>query len=431
MHVLILTLGSHGDVQPFVALARGLQSAGHRATLCAPTHFEGFITGQGVAYAPMDNGFVELLSTLETRAAVEDMGSLPGALRTVWRLMPKAGELQRRAFADAWAAAKSLRPDLLVFHPKIAAAPDIAHALGVPAVLALLFPQLVRTSDFPAVGLPDLPLGRGYRLASYSLVAAITRRITRGPVRAWREAEGLGPRPAGLGLLTGAGGAPLPVLHGLSPLLCPVPRDWPANAVAFGDWPLPSDERFEPEQALLDFLAAGPPPVYIGFGSMSGRNPAKKAAIVLEAVQRAGVRALIGRGWGGLAPESLPPQVHAIEHVPHDWLFPRVAAVVHHGGAGTTHAGLRAGRPTLVCPFFGDQPFWGARVHALGAGPAPLPQRKLSAARLATSLRELVGEPRYQQRATELGKTLRAEQGVKAAVRWLETLPRRASSMPS
>lgn len=421
----MLTLGSHGDVQPFVALGRGLQAAGHRATLCAPTHFEAFVTGQGVAYAPMDNGFVELLSTLETRAAVEDMGSLPGALRTVWRLLPKAGELQRRAFADAWAAARSLRPDLLVFHPKIAAAPDIAHALGVPAVLALMFPQLVRTADFPAVGLPDWPLGRGYRRGSYTLVQAITRRITRGPVRAWREAEGLGPRPPGLGMLTGAGGEVLPVLHGFSPLLCPVPRDWPAHAVAFGDWPLPGSDGFEAPPALLDFLSAGPAPVYIGFGSMSGRNPAKKAAIVLEAVQRAGVRALIGRGWGGLAPEALPANVHAIDHVPHDWLFPRVAAVVHHGGAGTTHAGLRAGRPTLVCPFFGDQPFWGARVHALGAGPAPLPQRRLTAARLASSLEALVGDPAYARRAAELGGGLRAERGVHAAVAWLETVSRR------
>lgn len=423
MHVLVLTLGSHGDVQPFVALARGLQAAGHRATVCAPAFFEGFVTGEGVAYAPMDNGFVELLSTLETRAAVEDMGSLPGALRTVWRLLPKAGELQRRAFTDAWAAARSLRPDLIVFHPKIAAAPDMAHALGIPAVLALLFPQLVRTADFPAVGLPDWPLGKVYRRGTYALVQAITRRITRGPMRAWREAEGLGPRPRGLGMLTGAGGRPLPVLHGFSPLLCPVPRDWPAQAVATGDWPLPGGQGFEPAPELQRFLDDGPPPVYFGFGSMSGRSPAKKAAIVLEAVRRAGVRALIGRGWGGLAPEALPANVHAIGHVPHDWLFPRVAAVVHHGGAGTTHAGLRAGRPTLVCPFFGDQPFWGARVHALGAGPAPIPQRKLTPARLAAALEALVSQPTYARRAAELGEGLRAERGVENAVRWLEALP--------
>lgn len=423
MHVLILTLGSHGDVQPFVALARGLQAAGHAATLCAPRHFEAFVTGHGVAYAPMDNGFVELLSTLETRAAVEDMGSLPGALRTLWRLMPQANALQRKVFDDAWAAAQAARPDLLLFHPKLAAAPDIAHALGVPAVMALLFPQFARTGDFPAVGLPNLP-GRALRRGSYSLVHAIAGRVSRKPVRAWREAAGLGPRPKRLGLLSMADGAPIPLLHGTSPTLCPPPTDWPAHAVAFGDWPLDDASGFVPEPALQAFLEDGPPPVYIGFGSMAGRNPAKKAAIVLEALRLAGMRALIGRGWGGLAPDALPPSVHAIGHVPHGWLFPRVAAVVHHGGAGTTHAGLRAGRPTVVCPFFGDQPFWGRRVQALGAGPAPIPQSKLDAPRLAAAITDATTNPAHARAAAALGERLRAETGVADAVRWLSSFVR-------
>lgn len=420
MHVLILTLGSHGDVQPFVALARGLQAAGHRATLCAPGFFAGFITAQGVAHAPMDNGFVELLSTLETRAAVEDMGSLPGALRTLWRLLPTANALQRKVFDDAWAAACAHRPDLIVFHPKIGAAPDIAHALGVPAVMGLLFPQLAPTGDFPAVGLPAGVPGRALRRATYSLVHAIAGRVSRGPVRSWREAAGLGPRPRGLCLLTRADGQPIPLLHGISPALCPVPADWPAHAVAFGDWPLDDAAGFIPEPALQSFLEAGPPPVYIGFGSMAGRNPAKKAAIVLEALRLAGVRALIGRGWGGLEPADLPPTVHAIGHVPHGWLFPRVAAVVHHGGAGTTHAGLRAGRPTVICPFFGDQPFWGARVHALGAGPAPIPQKKLTAPRLAAAITEAVTRREVADAAAALGERLRAEDGIGASVAWLQ-----------
>lgn len=418
MHVLILTLGSHGDVQPFVALARGLQAAGHRATLCAPRHFEGFVGGHGVAYAPMDNGFVELLSTLETRAAVEDMGSLPGALRTLWRLMPQANALQRKVFDDAWAAARAARPDLLLFHSKLAAAPDIAHALGVPAVMALLFPQFARTGDFPAVGLPNLP-GRALRRGSYSLVHAIAGRVSRKPVMAWREAAGLGPRPRGLGLLSMPDGAPIPLLHGTSPALCPPPSDWPAHALAFGDWPLDDGDGFTPDPALQGFLDAGPPPVYVGFGSMAGRNPEKKAAIVLEALRLAGVRALIGRGWGGLAPADLPPTVHAIGHVPHGWLFPRVAAVVHHGGAGTTHAGLRAGRPTVVCPFFGDQPFWGRRVHALGAGPAPVPQKKLDPPRVAAAITAATTDPAIARAAATLGERLRAETGVADAVRWL------------
>lgn len=424
MKVLIVTVGSHGDVQPYVALGKSLVAAGHAADVCAPEHFESFIRGQRLGYQPMDNGFIELMATIEARTALEDMGSLPGAIRTIIRLMPKTGELQRRLFSDAWAAAQQVRPDVVLFHPKIAVGPDIGHELGIPAVLAPVFPQYVRTREFPAVGLPDWPLGDGYRRGSYAFVHAVGAWASRKPVRAWREAEGLGPRPRRMGPFTRAEGSPVPVLHGFSPLLCPVPADWPPQAVAFGDWPLESPPDFQPEPALAEFLAAGPPPVYIGFGSMSGRSPAKKAAIVVDAVQRAGVRALIGRGWGGLDPGDLPPQVHAISHVPHDWLFPRTAAVVHHGGAGTTHAGLRAGRPTVICPFFGDQPFWARRVQALGVGPAPVPQSKLSVERLAAAITQATSQPEITRRAEELGQRLRAEGGLAKAVAWLEQLAR-------
>tara|TARA_R110002020_G_scaffold26323_5_gene85034 strand:+ start:9356 stop:10636 length:1281 start_codon:yes stop_codon:yes gene_type:complete len=420
--VLIATVGSQGDVQPYVALGKALVAAGHAASVCAPLHFESLVRGHGLDYQPMDNGFIELMATLEARTALEDMGSLPGAIRTIIRLVPKTGELQRRLFEDTWAAARAVQPDLLLFHPKIGIGPDIGHQLGIPAVLAPMFPQYVRTNAFPAVGLPDWPLGRGYRRGTYAFVHGVGAWASRKPVRAWRESEGLGSRPGSMGPFTRADGSAVPVLHGFSPLLCPVPADWPPQAVAFGDWPLETAADFQPEPALAEFLAAGPPPVYIGFGSMSGRSPAKKAAIVIEAVQRAGVRALIGRGWGGLDPGELPPEIFALGQVPHDWLFPRTAAVVHHGGAGTTHAGLRAGRPTVICPFFGDQPFWARRVQALGVGPAPVPQSKLSVERLSAAITQATTQEDMATRAAEFGAKLRAEDGLLRSVAWLEKL---------
>src|SRR5690606_19496179 len=123
--------------------------------------------------------------------------------------------------------------------------------------------------------------------------------------------------------------------------------------------------------------------------------------------RRTGQRGVLAKGWGGLAAADLPPDVAVVEDVPHDWLFPQVAAVVHHGGAGTTGAGLRAGRPTLICPFFGDQPFWGRRVAALGAGPRPIPQRRLTATRLAEAIRELVSSAEMRERAEALGARIR------------------------
>ncbi|MDH5824472.1 glycosyltransferase [Luteimonas sp. RD2P54] len=420
MQILILTLGSHGDVQPYVALGRGLQAAGHAVSLCTSAHFAGFVAEHGLDYRHMDNGFVELMASLEGRAALEGMGSFFGALKTMATLVPKVGPLQVRVQQDAWRAAQDLRPELILFHPKMAGAVDIADALGATAIMAPLFPQYVPTAEFPAVGLPALPLGARYNRASYRLVHAIGNRVGRGPLRTWRRDNGLGPRPPALGLFTDARGRPIPVLHGYSPTLSPPPPDWPEHAKVAGAWTLPHAAGWAPPPALAAFLAAGPPPVYVGFGSMAGRNPARVAAIVLEALQRSGRRGLLASGWGGLAAHDLPKDVLAIGHVPHDWLFPRVAAVVHHGGAGSTHAGLHAGRPTVVCPFFGDQPFWGRRVQALGAGPAPIPQRRLSAERLADAIGAATGDAGISAAAAATGGQLRAEHGVEQAVAWIE-----------
>jgi sterol 3beta-glucosyltransferase len=425
--ILILTLGSHGDVQPYVALGLGLRGAGHRVTLCAPLFFEPFIRGHGLDYAPMDNGFVDLLNALEGRQALERMGGPLGVLKVLVTLVPKVGPLQERVQRDAWAAAQAVAPDLIVFHPKLGGATDIAETLAIPAVLAPLFPQCVPTDAFAAVGLPEWPLGRLYRRGSYRLVQYLGKRIGGGPIRRWREANGLGAAPPAMGPFTDARGRPRPVMHGFSPLLCPRPDDWPADAAVVGDWPLAAAVDYQPPDDLAAFLAAGPPPVYVGFGSMAGRHPEAKARVVLAALELAGVRGLVARGWGGLDPVDLPSTVHAVDQVPHDWLFPRVAVVVHHGGAGTTHAGLRAGRPTVICPFFGDQPFWGRRVQQLGVGPAPIRQGRLTAARLSAAIEQASSDAGMARRAAALGERLRAEDGVAAAVAFLEAVIRPGS----
>ncbi|HZG69876.1 MAG TPA: glycosyltransferase, partial [Herpetosiphonaceae bacterium] len=194
-------------------------------------------------------------------------------------------------------------------------------------------------------------------------------------------------------------------------------------------WFLDDSEAWTPPPDLLAFLAAGAPPVYVGFGSMAGRDPASTTRIVLEAVERSGQRAVIATGWGGLVTGSVPESVHVIEAVRHDWLFPRVAAVVHHGGAGTTAEGLRAGIPTVICPFFGDQPFWGRRIHALGLGPEPIQQKRMTSGQLAEAIRTAATDPNMRRRAAEVGAQIRSERGVEQAVRILEAslddLPRR------
>ena len=203
-------------------------------------------------------------------------------------------------------------------------------------------------------------------------------------------------------------GRPVPILYAYSPTVVPVPPDYPAHAHVTGYWFLDDQRSPQPPTGLLDFIRSGPPPIYVGFGSMGfGRNATERGRAVVQAVTNAGLRAVVATGWGGLRVETPSERVYVVDKVPHDWLFPRMAAVVHHGGSGTTAAGLRAGRPTLICPVVGDQGFWGERVRALGLGPAPLPVRRLAVDDLTTRLVDLTSTHGYQERATAVGPPAR------------------------
>jgi UDP:flavonoid glycosyltransferase YjiC (YdhE family) len=211
-----------------------------------------------------------------------------------------------------------------------------------------------------------------------------------------------------------------PVLYGYSPAVIPRPPDWGEDVHVTGYWFLDAVDDWTPAPELVAFLEGDPPPIYVGFGSMSSRNPEETANIVFQALAQSGQRAVVLSGWGGLQPERIPDSVFMVESVPFSWLFPRMAAVVHHGGAGTTAAGLRAGVPSLVVPFFGDQPYWGQRVADLGAGPKPIPRKRLTADRLAEAISQAVTDEAICQRAAELGARIRAEDGIARAVAIIE-----------
>ena len=212
-----------------------------------------------------------------------------------------------------------------------------------------------------------------------------------------------------------------PVLYGFSPSVIPRPIDWDKDKKITGYWFLEED-AWQPASNLVDFLNSGPAPIYIGFGSMSNRNPEETAELVIKAARLSEQRAILLSGWGGLHSNDLPDLVFLLNAVPHAWLFPRVAAVVHHGGAGTTAAGLRAGVPSIIIPFFGDQPFWGARVAESGVGPKPIPRKTLTAEKLAQALQAAVTNEAMRQRAATLGSRIRAEDGVASAVDILQRI---------
>lgn len=215
-------------------------------------------------------------------------------------------------------------------------------------------------------------------------------------------------------------GKNIPILHFYSSLVVPKPEDWDDNTITAGYWFLNSDLHWQPPKELVKFLEAGSEPVYIGFGSISGSNPKKTANLVKYALDISKKRGIIATGWGGLELEEIPDNIFVIKEIPHDWLFPQVAAVIHHGGAGTTAAGLRAGKPTIICPFFGDQPFWGKKVYTLGVGAKPIPQKQLTAKKLAAAITKVTTDLTIQQRAAILGEKLRAEDSIAKTIDFIE-----------
>ncbi|WP_435009491.1 glycosyltransferase [Tundrisphaera lichenicola] len=410
MKILILGLGSRGDVQPFVALALGLTEAGHQVKLATGTDFREFVEGRGVDYFPIRADFSAMARSEAGKAAIE--GKSGKALATLKSsILPTF----RRILDDSWAAAEGA--EAIVFHPKIVGAPDIAEKLGIPAFVALPMPMLVPTRAFPHPLLPVRNLGGVVNRLTYSLnqlgLIPFRKLIDR-----WRrDALGLPPRKRTIA----PGSASLPVLYAYSSQLIPRPDDWGPSVALTGSWDLARPDVWEPPDRLLRFLQAGPAPVYVGFGSMTGSDPEAGTRLVVEALERAGCRGVLASGWGGLSLDDLPDSILGIESIPHDWLFPRMAAVVHHGGAGTTFAGLQAGRPTVVCPHFADQPFWGRVVSRRGVGPSPIPRHSLSAERLAEAIQIATTDHRIRQDAESLRHSLCEEDGVGNAVRFIES----------
>ena len=416
MNILIITFGSTGDVQPYVALGKGLKAAGHEVTLCTAEQFEPLITEHGLNYGYMTGELLKLIDSDAGREALEETVGVFGSLKAMAKLARQTNPLNRQMILDSWAAAQQVKPHVVIYHPKALGGLSIAEAFNAQPFMALLQPMIVPTADFPTPGVPELPLGGRYNRMSYKAVA-MGMDMYAGMVSKIRQEEmGLDKFPRGTGLYKTAVGKPVPVLHAFSAHVVPRPADWPPQAVIPGYWFLDSEEEWQPPAELEAFLAAGDPPIYIGFGSMAGRDPAFLTGIVTDAVQLAGLRAVLATGWGGLQAHDLPPTIFKLESAPHAWLFTRMSAVVHHGGAGTTAAGLRGARPSVICPFMGDQPFWGSRVHALGAGPEPIPQKKLTAENLATAMRKAVNDPQMRAQAEIIAEGIRSEDGVANAI---------------
>ncbi len=406
--VLIITIGSRGDIQPFIALGKGLQSAGYDVALQTAEAYKPFVQAHGLNYLYMNNEFMNLTESKAGQAATEG-GSK-------FSLMKQVMPVLRQMLEDEWRAAQDFKPDAIVYHPKSLGGYHIAEKLNIPLFLSLALPLYTPTSAYPTPVMAGLPLGGAFNRLSYKLMGLATAPYA-GVINDFRVYTlGLQKRGRFASDLVKPNGKPVPVLYAYSPHVLPVPPDYPPHVHVTGYWFLDRAHDWHPPADLARFLEAGAPPVYVGFGSMSGTKAQERARVVLEALQRTGQRGVLASGWGGMKADDLPEDVFMLDHAPHDWLFPRMSAVVHHGGAGTTAAGLRAGKPTVIVPFIADQPFWGRVVHELGVGTAPIPQKNLTVEALTTALNRVVQDADMRRRAELLGEKLRAEDGIGCAV---------------
>jgi sterol 3beta-glucosyltransferase len=406
--IILVSYGSRGDVQPYVALGRGLREAGHAVRLVAPPNFAALAQEHGVAFAPAG---VDLQAHLSER-----IKSLPQSGNVVRNLRALRNELRSvldDVARDTWQASQGAQVVIGVGPASL----SVAEKLGVPFIEVALQP-LTPTGAFASpVAPPWLRLGGRVNRLTHVIFEHIFWQLFRGNTnRVRRQVLGL-PAYSFAGPMRATRERGLLRLYAYSPHVVPRPDDWPDHHQVTGYWFLPPPAGWQPPEDLRAFLAAGPPPIYIGFGSMIAREPQKMTALVLEALRRSGQRAVLTGGWGALdGSMAQSEQALFADNIPHHWLFPQMAAIVHHGGAGTTGAALRSGAPSMVVPFGFDQTFWGHRVAALGAGPPPIARRALTASGLAEAIERMAHDRPMRERAARLGAQIQAEQGMARAV---------------
>ncbi|KAH8645806.1 glycosyltransferase family 28 domain-containing protein [Xylariales sp. PMI_506] len=410
LKITCLTIGSRGDVQPYIALCKGLLAEGHQPRIATHAEFKGWIEGHGIEFAPVAGDPGELM-----RLCIENGTFTLAFLR-------EANSTFRVWLEDllgsAFDAVKG--SDLLIESPSAMAGIHIAEALSIPYFRAFTMPW-TRTRAYPhAFVTPEHKMGGAYNYVTYVMFDNVFWKATAGQINKWRKTT-LGLPPTTLEKLQPN---KVPFLYNFSPSVVAPPLDYSDWIRVTGYWFLDEGNDWTPPPDLRDFIEQarkdGKKLVYVGFGSIIVSDPAKMTQEVIDAVLKADVRCVLSKGWsdrmGGTssAPEpTLPPEIFQIKSAPHDWLFAQMDAAAHHGGSGTTGASLRAGIPTIIRPFFGDQFFFGGRVEDLGVG---ICLKKWGAASFAKALWEACNSERMIVKARVLGESIRKDNGVDTAI---------------
>lgn len=407
LRITCLTIGSRGDVQPYIALCKGLIAEGHKPKIATHAEFEPWIRKHGIDFASVDGDPAELM-----RICVENGMFTYSFLREA--------SLKFRGWIDdllssAWKGCQG--SDLLIESPSAMAGIHIAEALRIPYFRGFTMPW-TRTRAYPhAFAVPENRMGGAYNYITYVMFDTIFWKAIAGQVNRWRNNE-LGLKATTLDKMQQN---KVPFLYNYSPSVVPPPLDYPDWIRITGYWFLNEGSDWTPSAELSDFItrarADGKKIVYIGFGSIVVSDPAALTRTVVESVLKADVRCILSKGWSdrlgdpaSTKPEiPLPSEIFQIQAAPHDWLFSKIDAAAHHGGAGTTGASLRAGVPTIIKPFFGDQFFFGGRVEDLGVG---ICMKKLNVSAFARALWEATHNERMIMKARNLGIQIRNVSGL-------------------
>ncbi len=417
MRVLIAAVGGRGDVAPFTGLGAAMCAAGHSVTITSSDEYESLVVGCGLDFRPLPGTH----GMFDDPRWMQDLGGPASAPKLIRLLAEHVRTLNRAILA----VARQDAPDVLALSgPATVAGYHVARGLGLPGMDLLLQPGHTTAEFPPSFVSGGRSFGRlGNRAAGMAMTTALAL-ATAEPAREIRRELGL-PRRGFREALSGQlDGSRWPVCYGFSPAVVPHPADWPDSYQVTGYWWPQQPVSWSPPAELAEFLNSGPPPVFFGFGDLTPKNTNEFIKLAAAAGRQAGVRQVIQTGQNDPTPAGRQPPGDSIVigDLPHGWLFPKVAAVVHHAGAGTAAAGLRAGVPAVTVPVLADQPFWAARLAALGAGPPPIPRRQLSVPVLAAAIHDTVTRPSYRTQAEALSKRLASEDGVAPVISMLARL---------
>ncbi len=414
MHITILTAGSRGDVQPYLALATGLKTAGHDVRLAANSNFASLAADYGLEFSPIEVDSFEFVHKRET----QDWLNSRSLLHLLFNSLKIVNQTQDQILRDAWQACQDT--EAIIYHTfTLPTAYLIGQKLNIPCLPASLYP--LPTRAHPCLPLnPKVNLGGTFNLLSHKILEQLNWMANRSTAELfWSKQNTRIPltdpyqqkeKPERM------------VLCGYSKVLVPLPPDLPDYAKVAGYWLLDIPKNWQPPKDLLDFLDAGPPPVFVGFASMGDPMKAKETTrLVIDALQAVGERGILVSGWSGLGSDfPVPDSVFVIDSIPYAWLMSRVKVVVHHAGAGSTGYGLSSGVPNVVIPHFSDNHFWSQQVNALGISPKPIPRIKLTADKLAQAIKEALENKAMQHKAAVIGQKIKAENGVQQAVSLIE-----------